>query len=364
MRSVETDLALNWLNYRMIKEDGYGRFGVHFVRALARAGVRVTPGLMSMLEMPGDLLRMTALDFSRLTIALMPPHELKAVPGRLINFTMYECTRLRKGWIDQINNLCERVIVPAPWLLEVLDSHDCAVPMHAVPGGIDPHEFPVVHRNGNRPYTFLALGDRGTRKGWDIVWQAFYKAFGDDTRDVRLVVKSRSGGIRWGNGDSRVWIDFSNTRDTRLSAWSDDADTMLDVYAQTDCFVFPTRAEGWGLPPREAAATGLPVLAPRHTGTEIGLDDWAIPLEKYTWRNVPKAMMAEPYPDGRYAQWATCDVDEVADKMRWCYENQDDARALGLKAAQWLRDHQTWDHAARALIDLLDGRYAEPESEA
>ena len=39
MRSRDTDLALNWLNYRMIKEDGYGRFGVHFVRALARAGV-------------------------------------------------------------------------------------------------------------------------------------------------------------------------------------------------------------------------------------------------------------------------------------------------------------------------------------
>jgi glycosyltransferase involved in cell wall biosynthesis len=145
---------------------------------------------------------------------------------------------------------------------------------------------------------------------------------------------------------------------------------MLDVYAQSGLLRVPDRADGrWarGLPPAAEAAghKGYPSSRRAHTvGTEIGLDDWAIPLEKYTWRNVPKAMMAEPFPDGRQAQWATCDVDEVADKMRWCYENQDDARALGLKAAQWLRDHQTWDHAARALIDLLDGRYAEPESEA
>ncbi|RPI98720.1 MAG: hypothetical protein EHM39_07670, partial [Chloroflexi bacterium] len=161
-----TNLQLNWFQYKFIKEDGYGRFGMRMVRALARQGAGIMPALMETATLPGDLVRMTGLDFSRVSVALLPPHELKAIPGRLIISTMYESNRLRPGWIDRVNQLCERVIVPAPWMLEVFESHDCAVPVHVVPGGIDGAEFPVVERPlGKRPYTFLALGDRGSRKG-------------------------------------------------------------------------------------------------------------------------------------------------------------------------------------------------------
>lgn len=342
-------LACNWINYRMIAEDGYGRYGVRHVRALARAGVRVTPGLSQMLEMPGDLLRMTGLDFSRLTIALMPPHELIPVPGRLWNYTMYEATRLRVGWIDRINNYCERVLVPAPWLLDVLDSHGCKVPAHVIPGGVDPGEFPVVTRQQDRPYTFLALGDRGSRKGWDIAWAAFYKAFGE-SKDVRLVIKARGGSsLSW---DGKVHMDLSRS-DARVSAWRQDVPSMADVYAAADCFVFPTRAEGYGLPPREAACTGLPVICTAWSGTEPNIDCWALPIRKYKLVNA--RIEAEPYPDGTPAQWAYADVDETADLMRWCYEHRDEAAAKGRAAAQWLREHETWDHAAARLVRLMEG---------
>lgn len=344
-------LQLNWFNYKFVKQDGYGRYGMHLVRALARVGVSVYPGVVSQLEMPGDLLRMAGHDFSRLTVALMPPHELRGIPGRLVNYTMYECNRLRCGWIDQINGLCERVIVPAPWLVDVLESHNCEVPIHVIPGGIDPHEFRYVRRNGHRPYTFLALGDRGSRKGWDLVWSAFYEAFGN-SQDVRLVIKSRHGGPKWGEGRNAVTLDLSNS-DPRLSVWAQDVDDMAHVYAQADCFVFPTRAEGWGLPPREGAATGLPVIAPRHSGTAVGVDHWALPLEKYTLRNA--LIEAQPFDDGTPPGWWVCDVDEIAAQMRWCYDHQDAARQKGLEAAQWLRENQTWDHSAHQLIALLDG---------
>lgn len=341
-------MRLNWLNYKFIHEDGYGTYGRQFVRALARLGVDVRPAIKAALDMPGDLLRMAGFDFSCLTVALMPPHEMVPLPGRQIGYTMYEATRLRRGWAAQLNALCERVLVPAPWLVEVMDSHQVKVPVHVVSGGIDPAEFPVMQRHtDHRPYTFLALGDRGSRKGWDIVWQAFYAAFGDN-RDVRLIIKTRAGDRASYNG--RVSIDLSHS-DSRLSFWRADVATMADVYAQVDCFVFPTRAEGWGLPPREAAATGLPVIAPRHTGTAVGIDHWALPLERFTWVNAN--VEAEPSPDGTPAQWARCDADEVAERMHWCYEHQDEARAHGLRAAEWLRAHQTWEHAARALVELL-----------
>lgn len=347
---MRSTLACNWINYRMIEEDGYGRFGVRMVRALMRAGVRVTPSLSQVLtDLPGDLLRMTGLDFSRLTISLMPPHELRPVAGRQWLFTMYEATRLRKGWINAINNYAERVLVPAPWLLDVLESHDCTVPAHVIPGGIDPAEFPLVERPiDERPYTFLCLGDRGSRKGWDIAWQAFYQAFGEQT-DVRLVIKARARGMTWGD---KVRLDLTNS-DKRVSAWRQDVRSMADVYAAADCFVFPTRAEGYGLPPREAAATGMPVICTAWSGTEPHIDEWALPVRNY--RMVNASIEAEPSRDGTPAQWAYANVDEVADLMRWCYEHRDEAAQKGRDAARWLRANETWDHAAAKLIRLMEG---------
>jgi glycosyltransferase involved in cell wall biosynthesis len=38
------------------------------------------------------------------------------------------------------------------------------------------------------------------------------------------------------------------------------------LYAAVDCFVLPTRGEGWGLPIFEAMAMGLPVIATNWSG--------------------------------------------------------------------------------------------------
>lgn len=41
---------------------------------------------------------------------------------------------------------------------------------------------------------------------------------------------------------------------------------LLDFYSAAECFVYPSRAEGFGLPPLEAAATGLPVICSNACG--------------------------------------------------------------------------------------------------
>jgi glycosyltransferase involved in cell wall biosynthesis len=46
-----------------------------------------------------------------------------------------------------------------------------------------------------------------------------------------------------------------------------------DYYAAADVFVFPTRYEAFSLATLEAAAAGLPILAPRINGTEELIED-------------------------------------------------------------------------------------------
>lgn len=333
--------SINWCNYRYFWYDGYGRYGLAFLRALAQSGqINVYPMIIEQInQMPGWLQRMAGLDFSRLTISCMPPNSAVPVPGRQWVSTMYECDALPEGWADYCNWKADMVIVPCEHNARVFYEKGVRKPIYVVNGGTCPTEFPILpERKTDRPYTFLALGDRGSRKGMDIVWSAFWKAF-ENSDDVRLIIKARP--------DSIKDIDLTNS-DKRVSIWRDDVQSMADVYSQIDCFVFPSRGEGWGMPPREAAMMGLPVIATRYSGLEVGIDNWAIPIDKYTMRPAMLPVKGD---------WAHPDVEEVKEKMLWCYDHQSEAKALGLRAAQWLRDNQTWDHAAKQLLDLLD-RYA------
>jgi glycosyltransferase involved in cell wall biosynthesis len=326
-------MRMNWIAHALIREDGYGRYAMSIVRALSRMGVEVTPYLTSMLEIPGWMQRMAGLDFSKLSLLCGPPNEMKSVPGKAWLLTMTECSKIEWEWADRINVICERLIVPCEHNAEVFKSGGVGVPITVIHGGTDPVEFPILPWvNHDRPYTFVCMGDRGARKGIETCWSAFYKAFPDNP-DVRLVIKSRAN-----------WMPGLTFTDKRVSRWSEDLDTMADVYAAGDCFLFPSMGEGWGMPPREAAMMGLPVIATRWSGLEAGIDHWAIPIEKFE-------LVECPLVEG--SVWAKADLDETVAHMRWCYENRTAAREKGLAAAKWLRENQTWDHSAAKLYDLM-----------
>lgn len=330
-------MNLNFLSYTFDNRDGYGRHGKFLLRGLSRLGVNVHPLSMEMMEWESWVLRMAGVDFSRLTIGIMSAGAFCGLPGRQWGISMYESTKLPDGWVENITDHLERLIVPCEWNAEVFRANGVPkqVPIDVVGEGIDPAEFFYVERKRDgRPFTFLALGDRGMRKGDDLVWSAFFKAFDPQKQDVRMVLKCRAG--------NHAAMDL--TRNPKwLSVWREDVATMADVYHQADCFVMPTRGEGWGLPAREAAATGLPVIATRFGGTAVNIDQWGIPINRYSMQ-----------PSVLGGEWAEPDLDELIEHMRWVYEHQDEAAELGRKASAWLVQNETWEHAAQQLLDLVE----------
>lgn len=340
------------MGYYFKQHDGYGRYGTRMIRALLNLGVDVVPILRLQLHGPGWLVRQMGIDFSSLTITCMPPYYLASLPGRQWVLSMCEGTKLVDGWAQKVNTMSERLIVPCEHNAEAFRSSGVHVPIHVIPGGTDPAEFPKLpdlHSNGHfreKPYTFLALADRGSRKGWTEVWSAFFKAFGSakETPDVRLIVKARPL-----MNDMFDRIANTPQKDPRIGFWREDVSDMSTVYGFVDVFAIPSRSEGWGMPQREAAMMGIPVITTRYSGLDDGhLDEWAIPIEKYTMEKVPSIV------DAVAGEWARPDVDEVAGKMRWCYDNQKEAAQIGHKAADWLRKNQTWEHSARQLLDLIE----------
>jgi len=339
-------MRINWMNYSFEPFEGYGRHGMFLIRELTRSGVTVRPATKFMydeyMKIPAATRHLAPFfDYRHVTVTMMVASEFPRLPGRTWGLTMYEADRIPPEWAKRMNATCERVIVPCEHNRRIFEENGVCVPVHVVEEGIDPVEFPILPPAAReRPFTFLALGDRGVRKGIETVWLAFYRAFPADLYpDVRLMVKSRAHNLGSMN---------EQTFDGRVLFWREDVGSMSEVYAQADCLVYPAYGEGWGLPPRECAAMGVPVIVPRHSGLEHGIDFWATRIiEKIALR--PAVMMP---PDG--AMWYVPDIDETAAHMKWVYEHHDEARRKAQECAAWLHRNQTWAQAGKQLFDLLE----------
>lgn len=349
-------MRLNWLFYNVRTHDGYGRYSAYMVRALRRAGVHVTPHFAGAADAPAWLRDEWGIEWDIPTVSCLPPYYLRSLPkgaGPHWLLTMTEGSECPDGWAKIINESdVAHVIVPSQHNAEVFRNGGVTCPISVVHGGTDPYEFPIrTQARPNRPYTFLALADRGARKGWDEVYQAFYSQDGfggktTGTMDVRLIVKSRPDGNELIND----WIlPKCPNLDSRIVFDRGDYANMADLYADVDCFVIPSRCEGWGMPHREAAMMGVPVITQTYSGMDDGhTQEWAMTVE---------GGRIEPIPTGASGhvkgEWRRCDVPELARLMRRCYEQPEWAASQGQRAAIWLREHQTWIHSARALVQLL-----------
>lgn len=339
-------LDLNIFGYRFYKYDGYGRFSLAVIKALLATGrVNVYPEQVEATEMPGWFIRAKGLDLTRPSLAILPPHEMRGIPKVNYLYTMYEATRIPDAWAGLINQRVEHLLVPCDWMAEVFAQNGVEVPISVVYGGTDPAENPILQRpaDPNRPYTFIALGDRGARKGYNQAWAAFCQAFTPED-NVRLIIKCRPT-------SDPAQLDNRHSPDPmtrKIVIWAQDVEDVSDVFAHADCCVYPATADGWGMFPREAACSGLPVIATNYSGTAVGCEHWAYPLNDF---KIGKAELPSPRNAG---EWAYPSVDEIAHYMRFCYDHPAEARAKGAAAAQWIRANQTWEHTAARLLDILE----------
>jgi len=340
-------VQLNYLFSNARETDGYGRYNNRLIKALRKLGATVRPQLTEMANAPGWLQAEMGLDWNDLTISCLPPFYLNTVPGPHWLLTMTEGSALPGGWGETIlESGVERIIVPCQHNADVFS--ELGLPVHVIPGGTDPDEFrPGRICADPHPYTFLAIADRGARKGWGEVWGAFYKAFGrpEDTPDVRLIIKALPD---HGN-DVLTAVATAENPDPRITFLFEEIDNIVDFYRMGDCLAIPSRSEGFGMPHREAAACGLPVITQKYSGMDDGFTHkWATVVRGGQLENIPQIC------EHVAGQWLRCDVHHLAHEMMWHYMNPEQGRWMGREASKWLAANQTWLHSADRLLRLIE----------
>lgn len=266
-------------------------------------------------------------------IGVCPAEFWRRLPtDRRVGYTMLEVDGIPKDWVEMANT-CEEVWVPTSFNESTFADSGVKRPIYRIPLGVDTDYF----NPGIKPYrklpgfVFLSLFDWGERKAPEILLKAFNDEF-SASDDACLVIACT-------NTDPAVSIKQAIDRlglrrnRARIVLWINpqlEGYQMGTLYRSADVFVLPTKGEGFGLPILEAMACGLPVIATDWSGHKDFFDsEVGYPIAV---RRLEPAKAKCPYYEG--FRWALPDIEHLRHLMRRTYENPNEARALGEKAAE------------------------------
>jgi hypothetical protein len=286
-----------------------------------------------------------------------PARFVRQVPGRKILWAVFESDRLPQAWLEQMR-AHDQVWTPSHWCHDVLLAHGLEPQkLRIIEEGVDQKVFqpaPIAHSG----FVFLSVGKYEARKSIDETIEAFVSEFPAAREpDVKLWLKADYPGQPTRAALLRECV----ASDARIRVISDtlaDPD-MARLYNSADAFVFPSKAEGFGLPCVEAIACGLPLIATDCSGHATILRNIPGLFAPVEYRLAPiddidyRTFYGQDYGGDDFGRWARPSIESLRQAMREVYANRAAWRERGLQASNIIRSRLTWDRiGARVLREL------------
>lgn len=280
-----------------------------------------------------------------------------------VGWSMIEVDRICERWVRACNKMDE-VWVPTQMNKEAFVASGVGVPVKVVPLGIDCKQFkpsflPAVY-HGPHTFRFFSSGFWQLRKRWDLLLIAFAEEFGEE-KDVGLVIKTMSQ-------------ESADTVVDQIHSWVghrvDDQVAVIEgaypwweyVMMMRACqaFVLPTSGEGFGCPPVQALAAGLPVIVTDCQGPgEVLRDGDGRPFEgvRFLPAEMEVTSVQHEYYEG--GQWWVPNIKDIRAALREVYEENERWRSAAALGSQQVHELRSGNAAARAVKENLTRIYSE-----
>ena len=262
-----------------------------------------------------------------------------------IGWTMMETDRLSDRWVRACNKMGEGWC-PTYSNKESFVASGVRVPVKVVPLPIDtkrftPNLLPMIY-HGDHDFRFFAVGWWQLRKRWDLLCTCFQEVF-SDKKNVGLIIKTIcQEGHEPIIDQIHNWI--GKECDDQIAViegaypWWEYAMMMRSAHA----FVLPTAGEGFGCPPLQALALGMPVIVTDCLGTGETMRDEdgnVYPGVRLTKAGVEPTLVQHEYYRG--SNW-------------WAGDPED------LKAAMWdmYTNYAEWKEQAKTGCALVHANYS------
>ena len=274
------------------------------------------------------------------------------IPGEYnIGFSMLETTGVPASWVEACNKMDE-IWVPTPFNAWSFRRSGVVKPIRQVPLGlIDIHYFnPNIHAYPIDDFTFLSVFEWGERKAPEVLIKSFNRAFRAEepvvlickyvNSDPGVVPEKIVKGLDLDPNGGRIVF----SENERVPYYQ-----IAQLYRSADCFVLPSRGEGWGMPILEAMGCGLPVIASYWSGQQYFMTDAnSYPLQV----SLTPAKAKCPYYHG--FKWAEPDAGHLQHLLRHVYENQQEARQKGNMAEKDVKNYWNVDLMGLRVADSLE----------
>ena len=330
--------------------DSYGLVATRLATGLAQLGVYVnllslgprdvpfqSPELRAIIEQPiraslGGIMLRYSTTFKQ--------HAALTQLGPQVGITMFESSKVPPAFVPALNQVAA-VVTPSTFCKTVFEEAGVTTPIHVVPLGVNPLYQPA-ERSPDGPLTFLAFIDRGLRKGGPLALRAFQAAFGDDM-NYRMILKGRK---------SRVSATILNPNVTLIQEDYSEAQ-LYELYKQCHILINPTRGEGFGLLPREFAATGGTSLTTAWSGTADDLDRWGLGIDY-------KLVRADWAGHGLFSkmdlgQWAEVNFADLVDKIEGIADNRLFYQQRAARQAPGVQKLYSWETFAQKVLNIWEG---------
>jgi hypothetical protein len=292
--------------------DGYGQSSKILLDSLQKAGLNIS------------------LKHQNQNVGLLYsyPYRLETMktPIKLI-YTMFESTKIPADWVKPLK-LADKVFVPSKFCQEAFKSRE--IESEVIPLGYDDESFTYQAKplDTSGTFTFLHYNAFNTRKGWDIVFNAFTEEF-KDTENVKLIMKTVK---------KELPFPILKSQYPNIEVIKEDYNKkkLCELLQQSDCFVFPSRGEGFGLPPLEALATGTPVIIPNGSG-----------MAEYFNPDYFYEVKIEKMMPAMYQKFTSTDTGEMIEpsetdlrkQMRYVFEHRELAYRKARVGATWVKEN-------------------------
>jgi len=289
-----------------------------------------------------------------------PPNFRPPACGKLVVILPWEYGSIPRRWADQITAHVDELWVPSQFCYEVFVR--CGVPagkVQVIPNGVDPEVFrpdgPEWRPEGCRSFVFLFVGGAIARKGIDLLWNAYCRAF-TSADDVTLVVKDIGSSTFYKNMTQLGQLSRAsqNIRSPHLVLLTDQFDDsrLASLYRGSNAVVLPYRGEGFGMPLAEGLACARPVIT-----TGLGpARDFCPPEASYFVSakefQVPTAPPSFGPMSGPFT-WFEPDTEELSRAMRWLFEHREEAARRGAFAAGKVRAALNWGRITSLQLDRI-----------
>lgn len=307
--------------------DGYGMSRDHLKFHLAQQGIRL----------------IERFEDQKVGLLYNQPYSVLSMRNdvRLV-YTMFESSKLPEDW-PELLKAADEVMVPSKWCHDVFA--ESGVKTTVVPLGYNHNAFKYIDRavpiENNEPFVFIHYDSFNLRKGFQEVFEAFRQEF-NKSENVKLILKT----IRNHTPIPVVKGEFPNIEVIRGVV---DESELVSILGRAHCMVFPSRGEGFGVPPLEAMATGLPTIVPNAHG-----------ISEYFNSNYMLEVKAPGRCPGLYTKFkgqdvgemVICDIDDLRRQMRYAFDHQAEMKELGTAAAEYVKAW-TYKQTAERLADVI-----------